>query len=260
MNIYKTFFIGFLLLTLLLQKKGSQAQIVAVKNNDISEDTVGWQLALNIDFYTTKNTNTLYASNAGSFLQYKKGKHRIVSMNNYDVILSNSQGETSGENRAYQHIRYNYLWKEKIVWEAFSQIQYDEILRIQKRLLLGTGPRFNLMKKEKSDIHLGVAYMYEYEQELDTAVFHRDHRISSFLSADKTFENGHSISTIGYYQPVIDNFSDFRVSLGFRLALKIASNLAFNFNVNLNYDAQPVIDEDIPSLTYNIRNGLSISF
>lgn len=250
----------FLLVIILLYHTDTHAQIVAVKSNDVNEDSTGWHLTFNVDFYTTKNTNTIYASNAGSYIQYKTGKHRFISMNEYDVILNNGREGASGENRAYQHLRYNYLLKEKFAWEAFSQIQFDEILRIKRRLLLGTGPRFNILKQENSDIHLGVAYMYEYEQELDTTVFHRDHRISSFLSVDKIFENGHSISTIGYYQPVINDFSDYRVSLGFRLALQIATNLSFNFNINLNYDAKPVIDENIPSLTYSIRNGISISF
>lgn len=236
------------------------AQIVAVKSSDVNEDSTGWHLTFNVDFYTTKNTNTIYASNAGSYIQYKSGKHRFISMNEYDVILNNGREGASGENRAYQHLRYNFLWKKKVAWEAFSQIQFDGILRIKRRLLLGAGPRFNLLKKEQSDVHLGVAYMYEYEQELDTTVFHRDHRISSFLSVDKIFDNGHSISTIGYYQPVINNFDDYRISWGFRLALKIATNLSFNFNIHLNYDAQPVIDNNIPSLTYSIRNGISISF
>ncbi|MEM1137366.1 MAG: DUF481 domain-containing protein, partial [Bacteroidota bacterium] len=149
---------------------------------------------------------------------------------------------------------------DNLVWEAFTQLQFDQILRIQRRWLLGTGLRFDLRSSPSDEVHLGISYMYEYEQEKDTSVFHRDSRLSSYLSVKKKFSEHVSLSMISYYQPRFDLFSDYRLSLGTGLGFKIAENLSFVLNINLTYDAKPVIDEEINSLTYNIRNGISFKF
>ena len=239
----------------------SFSQIVVVEDNQIESDSSGWQVIGKVDFYNTKNINTVLSINAGTQIQYKWQKHTLMSMNDFSAILTTSNENPDQENRGYQHFRYNYTINTPFVFEAFTQLQFDQILRIQRRWLLGTGMRFNMLKPESEDaLSTGITYMYEYEQEKDTSVVHRDHRLSTYISAQKNFNESIALSLISYYQPLFNQFSDFRLSFGMGLNFKILDKLAFVINVNLNYDAEPVEDEAITSLTYNIRNGLSFKF
>ncbi|MBT30365.1 MAG: hypothetical protein CMO01_11960 [Thalassobius sp.] len=253
--------IHFFLFLSFLNCNTSFSQIVVVEDNQVERDSAGWQVIGNVDFYNTRNTSTVFSINAGTQIQYKWHRSKIISMNAFSAILNTSSENPDQENRGYQHIRYNYDINQTVVYEAFTQLQFDQVLRIQRRLLLGTGLRFNLLKDEsEDDLSVGLTYMYEYEREKDTTAIHRDHRMSSYISAKKQFNESIALSLISYYQPLFNEFSDYRISLGAGLNFKILNKLAFVIDVNLNYDAKPVVDEDIPDLTYSIRNGLSFKF
>jgi hypothetical protein len=118
----------------------------------------------------------------------------------------------------------------------------------------------DLIKQEKNRLTLGVSGMFEYEEEKDTTIVHNDFRLSNYLSFEKEFNKIVTGSLICYYQPIAYNFSDYRISSGLNINIKVSEHFGFNMEASLVYDAQPVIDEDITNLTYSISNGISYQF
>ena len=237
----------------------SYAQIVMVEGRRL-DDSLGWHGALTLELYNTKNTERVYTLGGGSLIQYQQGDHRFLSLNNIRIIRNVDDENPNKENKGYQHFRYNYAIDSFWTVEAFSQAQFDQVLRIGFRGLLGGGVRMNLIKQEKNHLTLGLSGMFEYEEEKDTTVVHNDFRLSNYLSFEKEFNKIVTGSLIFYYQPLANNFSDYRISSGLNFNIKVSEHFALNINASLIYDAQPVVDEDITNLTYSITNGISYRF
>ena len=235
----------------------ANAQIVNIENYRMNKDSVGWEGAFELGFNGNKTTKNLFSLFGGSQIQYLNKRHLFLSSNEIALIIS---GAENFENRGFQHFRYNYGLHPKVFWEAFTQGQFDQVLRIQFRWLTGTGPRFGLLKKDNAQIFLGTLYMYEYEEEQGTGIINRDHRLSNYISLSTSVKDVFSINHINYYQPRLDRFKDFRFSSSTELKFKIIKQLFFSFSANLMYDAYPVVDADIPNLTWNFRNSISITF
>jgi len=236
---------------------GANAQIINVEANRLPEDSLGWKGLVTTNFYTNKNTSVQYSLDAGSKIQYRKGASLWLSLNHARFLFKNTD---QLENQGYQHFRYNYIWTDLITWEAFTQFQFDQVLRIGFRGLIGTGPKFNLVRKKHTKIAVGTLYMFEHEKEQGNDIIHNDHRISAYLSLSWHLLKQLYVQNITYYQPVIDNFSDYRVSSGTNLTLDINSKFSFNTGVSLNYDSSPVVDPNIEKFTYTISNGIIFKF
>ncbi len=236
------------------------SQIVVVEGNMLSEDSLGWVGSVNLNLYNTKNTDNVITLSAGSVVQYRISKHRFVSLNNINFIQKLSNESSADENKGYQHLRYNYIFNKTWTMEAFAQGQFDQVLRIGFRGLLGAGPKVTVFKKEKGYMNVGLSMMYEHEQEKGNSIVHNDARANTYVSYQRQLGDNVSASLIGYYQPLVNDFSDFRVSSGFTFNVQFTKRFGFNLNAGLIYDAKPVVDEDIKKLTYSISNGISYNF
>jgi hypothetical protein len=160
----------------------------------------------------------------------------------------------------YTHLRYNYDWKKRWTIEAFAQEQFDQVHEIDFRLLGGTGLRWELNQTDTSKLYLGILYMYEHEQTspLDTLIFNRDHRLSSYLSGGFKIKDYLTVNNIVYYQPNLSAFSDYRILLETRITVRITEKLLLNTTLNLIYDSEP--PSTVPTTRYSLSNGFSWMF
>lgn len=238
----------------------SNAQIVVIESSQLDDTIPGWNGAINLDLYLTESTTQAFTANFGSSIRYSWKNQSLTSLNNYRAILQLDQEETKSENQAYQHFRYNYDFNKVITGEAFVQGQYDYVLRIDFRGLIGLGPRFNLMPNKKNDFLFGAITMFEYEEERGTDIIHRDIRFSFNLIYNINISDNTNVKLMGYYQPLANYIKDYRVSSSASFTTKITERLAWFINTAVLYDAFPVQSPEIPKLTYNIRNGFSYTF
>jgi len=162
----------------------------------------------------------------------------------------------------FQHIRYNYRLNKLLTWEAFTQLQYNELIQLRLRWLLGTGPRFQLLNKNNSRFFLGMLYMYEYNEERTKEngpiQFLRDHRLSSYLSYQFNPTDVLSFAGTIYIQPVLNDFSDIRISSQSTLLFKISSKLQYSTSFSLLYDSDVL--EGVQETIYQLTNGLRWNF
>tara|TARA_R110002051_G_scaffold45354_4_gene91388 strand:- start:5947 stop:6675 length:729 start_codon:yes stop_codon:yes gene_type:complete len=233
-----------------------KAQIVNVESLRRATDSSKWSGSASLDLGLIKNTNSIFRITNRARLQYNTENNLFLFIN--DINLQKIEN-SSFVNRGIQHFRYNRKLNEKIKLESFIQSQYDEVSDIKFRGLLGVGPRFKLSKNKKYRYYLGTLLMYEHEEASSNSInILRDFRGSTYFSCSLYPLDHLSIVSTTYYQPVLKQFSDFRISNETSIAFKILENLLFKTSFIYNFDTDPIIG--IPNTQYELTNGIVYSF
>lgn len=100
--------------------------------------------------------------------------------------------------------------------------------------------------------------MYEYDDIVDNAVNLYEHRLSSYLTFSFALFKTLDLTSTTFYQPNIENTSDYRIANDSGLEIHINKHLNFKSTFNMLYDTKQPIG--IPDLVYSFKNGLSIKF
>ncbi len=232
------------------------AQLVNVESLRIRGYPDGFAGSLGFHYNFFKNVSKLSSIGTNLHVQLKKERDLYLFMAEYDRTRVN---ESDLSNEAFIHLRYTRNLNEKVVrWEFFSQLQRNTIRLLNMRGLLGTGPRFKLTgDSEKFKLYFGSLYMFEYEEELELSI-HRNHRQSSYLSFTIVPNDAVHIVSTTYFQPLWEDFSDFRLLTDFFMSVRITSWLSFNSRFYHLRDSDP--PGDSPDTTYRFTNGLTFSF
>lgn len=216
----------------------------------------GWSGSIGLNVGFAKNVKELFKVKNNIHIQYKNPKHLVLFVNK--ISFDRADG-ADFVNKGVQHLRYNYRFHKRLSWEAFLQNQYNALSKIDYRRLAGTGFRYKLSTSEKYKAYMGSLVMYENEKTTETpVVYHKDWRNSTYLSFSFYFNDNISLISTSYYQPMLGEFSDYRISHQSALAFKIRKNLSFKTAFNFTYDAVPVLG--IPQKEYELTNGLVYSF
>lgn len=243
-------------LFILICAHSASAQIVNVESKRPGATQEGWHGKINLNFDFTRNTSDIISYGAQNNVQYLKDKHRLLVLNDISRVRA---ANADFINNGYEHVRYNYQIgaKRRFAFEAFQQAQFNSVQKISFRHLTGLGPRWNVVENDSVKLWLGSLPMFEYE-ELTTGIIERNFRQSTYLLFFFALPSGIEFQTINYYQPKLDNFSDFRLSHSSSFEFGILSWLRYNVSFNLLYDSAPPID--IPDLIFALRNGLAMEF
>ncbi len=232
-------------------------QIVNIERQRISTDSAGWFGSASISFAGSKNTKETAALFTSTLLEYKSKstKDLWLLISNLSLITGNQEKFT---NAGFGHLRYNRKLGEAVRWEAFGQIQYNSLTKVDRRILLGTGPRFKLTQLDKAKFYLGVAYMYEMEDLIEPVISHNDQRISSYFSFTLLPEDEVTFTSTIYVQPLIKAPSDYRLSSETSLTLGVTKKLNLSMSLRYGYDAFP--PEGVPRSTYSFANSIEVEF
>ncbi|MEO8109718.1 MAG: DUF481 domain-containing protein [Ginsengibacter sp.] len=234
----------------------SFSQVVNVESQRIQSDTTGWFGNAGTSFLFEKNAVKVININAVAHVEYKTTKSLYLFLVDYNLLEGNAQ---TLNNNLFYHLRYNYKINKWLRWEAFTQMQQNNVTGIKLRLLAGTGPRFKLAGSKKLSLYAATSAMYEYEKEqTHPIVYHRDVRSSNYLSLTcKLSENGELVGTV-FYQPLYRNFNDYRLLNEITIRFKIAKHFSFTTSWEYLYDSKPAANT--PKLNYSISNGIEFSF
>ncbi|MFK7808054.1 MAG: DUF481 domain-containing protein [Saprospiraceae bacterium] len=235
------------------------SQIVNIeKKRGSVADSVFWNGDIRLGAALIQNSKRIINVHSVLRIDHVRYRHSFMSLSNYRL------GRVDKEdflNSGFQHFRYNYRMSKRWTWEAFTQLQYDEQIALEMRWLLGSGPRVALILQEKNQAYLGALYMYEYNEEktLDDDIrIIRDHRLSTYLNLHFQPLEQLSINSTTYYQPVINDLVDLRLSTETSLEMKITERLVYNTVFTLVYDTDP--PPNITKTIYSFRNGLRLTF
>ena len=220
------------------------------------KDTVGFAGTIGLDIGYTKNTSSIFALGNSIYIQYIHKKHLIFFINNINIKKVNSE---SIINRGTQHLRYNYKFNNRITGEAFIQSHYNKISKIDKRQLIGAGPRFTLFKENKFELYLGTLVMYEYEKiKEDQFIYNRDFRFSGYASVRWFPAKNTTITSTTFYQPKLSQWSDYRIFSHNSVMFKVIKGLSIGITYIATYDTHPA--NEIPKYQFKLLNGLIYTF
>lgn len=234
-------------------------QIVNIEDRRVIQDSVGWAGQIDLGGNLTRNRNRVLNLNAELRLdRLTRRREKLLLLGSYRVVRA---GQNSFLNAGFGHLRYGRELSERVSWEAFTQIQYDQQIQLKLRLLAGTGPRLRVADGDKAKLFIGLLYMREYNELRDRPLILRDHRLSNYLSLDWRINPQIRLNNTTYFQPRLPDFNQVRLSSGTSLQFNFTTNLSLRstFNATLDERVNDIFPE-VPALTFTWANGLRWRF
>lgn len=246
---------AFLLIIIIcLLSKHASAQIVNMESQRYHKDTTGWSGSINVSLALTNYGKKVFALDALAHVQYQTRKSLYLLLGSYGFLKGDS---LSFIDYRFLHFRYNYKLGKVLRAEAFIQIQQNTITEIQSRFLIGAGPRFKISGSKKLHLYAGILAMYEIEKQTVNKETIRDWRNSSYLSLSYFPNDQTEFTTTTYYQPLFNNFSDYRLLNQCIFKIKASKKISVTLNWNYQFDSIPA--ENVPRDTYSFSTGLELS-
>lgn len=250
---YKTVFI--LIIASLLFISTINAQILNIENKRFYNDTNAFVGIARFKFNVTHNTVKIFEYGNSIQMQYQKNKFRTL------LLLDNQFSKVDTQffaNSGYFHLRLSYKIHSHITIEVFTQLQNNRLLKLNLRFLTGAGPRFKLIDKKKIKTYVASIPMYEYEINTIDAEPFQTIRLSNYFTMSINLNEILYINSTSYFQPNLQNKSDYRLSEDISANFTIKKNIVFRSSFNMLYDTfQPT---GVPALSYRFENGLEIHF
>jgi hypothetical protein len=221
----------------------------------MQSDTVGWMGKFGAAVSLAESKDKIFHANLEAHLQYKTSNDQglWLILGNFGILKINSNRIQSD---GLVHLRYNRKVNEWLRWEFFGQYQNNFITQIDSRILLGTGPRFKLIKLNIFRLYAAVLFMYERENERTKPVIHHnDIRNSSYISFTWLPKNNIELISTTYFQPLLKNFSDYRIMN--QVSLNVKATPHFGLSVKWNYLLDRFPAGTAPRTTYSFATGIT---
>jgi len=245
---------GMLLLVGVLFSSGVYSQtIINAEKLNSATDSLAFSLQLSYSG-NRGNAVTDKFKLAPSFLIVGK-KNDFKLFGGYSVLAT---GDKSYLKNGFAHIRHNYKITTRLKTFAFYQIQFNEVLLLHKREVIGTGLRYALVKKDSLNFDMGIGGMHESEF-LDDETLLADEITNTFViraavvSSFQWIMNEHvQFNNVLYYQPYLRNFEDFRILNDFSLTARINAGFSISMAFTIRYDSKP------PSALTNFDSKMNV--
>jgi len=206
------------------------------------------------------NLNTSELVISPTFILLKpKNEYRLFGGYSFQSYSGNAI-QKSG----FLHIRHNYKLANRLKTFEFFQIQNNDVLLLNKRILFGAGLRYELVQKDSLKLAMELGLMREIENldknalninELDVS---ENYRITYVNSFKWILNKSIAINNVVYYQPNIIAFNDFRILNDFNLIVSLTKGIALITELNIRYDSKP--PGTLKSIDNSLSFGLNIQF
>jgi len=215
-------------------------------------DNPGWSGSLKGSFETKRGNSDVDNYSAGLRASYDNNISYVV-WSDFTFSYGKASGETN-TNKTYAHIRYIHATSiPEINYELFIQSEMNEFTMVSRRRLAGGGLRYHLSNDSYGSLYFGLGGFYEtisYTTSVDPR--ETNLRVNSYIAYTKQFNKESKLSYVGYYQPKVDDVSDYILSNGLELEVLIYKTLYLNFVFYYDVDSCPaygVEKEDISQRT-----------
>jgi hypothetical protein len=235
-----------------------QAQLLNVERVRGEADETGWTGDLGFNFSVNRYQDRVLKVANSANTSYNTINHTYLFLTNLELVnVDGSSLISSG----YFHLRSTLLRNRTVSPEMFLQYQYNNNLGLNNRALAGSGVRVELVADRNFSGHIQTGFMYEYE-EWEVADAENVERgvvkSTSNISFIGDINPQTSLLFTGYYQARPNRFFKPRAILESQLTVQMGRFVSLAVSFTMQHDAEPVID--VPRLTYELKNGLLISF
>ena len=228
--------------TLMLGWMAAAHAIVNIESMHTGEPPQGYSGAVNLSVDGQSGNTDKLGVNAGARLQWHGG-----AVTNF-AILRYTYGQTSGvedTNKLFSHARHIHQISDKTAYEGFIQAERNIFNRLTFRGLVGGGLRLTLAESpDKKSLHLGVGGFFSREtlvKRIGTtdASSKNTWRVNTYLNYVQQLNANVRVLSTTYYQPAIDDFSDYRLLEDATLSVKMTDSLSLNVSLDLAHDNKP---------------------
>jgi putative salt-induced outer membrane protein YdiY len=201
-------------------------------------------------------------SSAETGVKFQWTRDRVTDF----ILASYAYAESAGvrnKNKAFMHYRHIHQIDDEFAWEGFTQFSADEFTKLSLRALVGGGVRITLGEAtDTSAFYLGLGALYEHE-ELDTIYPDEPDtqdtlRASTYLVYKYRFNAYVSMVSSTYYQPALDDFSDYRASENLSVESRLTESLSLKAGVDIAHDSEP--PRDVKRTDAAIKVGIVVNF
>lgn len=203
-----------------------------------------------------KTVGTEFGLNAGNTehfkfrstirIDYHKGKLYSFIVGQYERGIEDDEDFV---NKAFAHLRFVYNKR----YEAFFQKEFNDLILLEDRNLIGGGLRTKLLKS----LYMGNGLMWEKEVLKDNPTMSII-RSTNYLTYKKRFNKMNVVAATVYGQPHIERFKDYRILFESMLNLGITEKLMFSLVMKLRYDSEP--PTGVKKTDIELANGFAYSF
>jgi len=188
--------------------------------------------------YNSGNTDAA-AANFGLKGEYHQASWMLYS------IASYAYGESSGDknkNNGLLHLRYIHrIESTPYDYEFFGQTEFNEFQDVKMRNLAGANIRRSF-QGFFDECYVGVGLFYSYMEPdvispLDP-VYERV-KLNTYLSLTKSVNEHFSLTYLGFYQPNVEAFSDYRIFQILQLETMLTDTVSLGFDISHKYNATP---------------------
>lgn len=255
----RSFIVALLCLGFLFVPAAARAQvnIEAVRKQLTPDKNFGARVRFSLATYTG-NTEGIIAGVSG-LLGGRLRRHLGFAMASTDYARL---GGATSMRKSFAHLRHNYELTKWIWWEEFAQSETDRFRRIQFRGLLGTGPRFEILKdKEWLDLFMGHSYMLEYtevepkESATEPPVVHR---LNNYVALSLRPDDRILLGSILYYQPRFDEISDAHLLSVSSVEFKVTERLQSRMDLTTRYESRP--PDGVKTTDVEFKSSLELKF
>lgn len=198
-------------------------------------DQKGFNGAVGLSFSGKSGNVNRNNFNFESLNRYQSDRSEFLLTGSYTYGESASVRDV---NQGYTHVRYTHITDKPVFFEAFNQLQFSEFQRLDLRALNGIGLRYKIFKEERVFFFAGSSVFHETER-LEGLEGNNNFRGNLYLSLVLKPNKNTVISMINYYQPVVDDFKDFRIQVDLDFQNKLTKKLSIGTKFNFAHDSRP---------------------
>lgn len=212
--------------------------IVDIASVDFGDKDPGFSGSAYGSFEKKRGNTDKDEAEYGGRIQYDTNK--TITWLQGSVEHDEASGITTDDN-AFAHLRHiHQIFNPDWAMEFYGQLKQDKFQNLKDRTLIGIGPRYKAVDSlSYGKLFFGLSVMDERIKYNEIDPDEHNYRVSSYLSYSYTVNDTFELSYIGYYQPEIDNGSDYRTASLAEMTIHLTKVFDLSYLVEFDYDSQP---------------------
>lgn len=214
--------------------------IVDIASVDFGEKEKGFSGSAYGSFQKTRGNTDKDEAEYGGRIQYDTNK--TITWLQGSVENDKVNGVSNADN-AFAHLRHiHQMFNPNWAMEFYTQLKQDKFKSLQNRTVFGLGPRYKIADSQTyGKLFMGLSAMEERIRYTDDQIdpIERNYRVSSYLSYKVSINSNLEFSSLGYYQPKIDNGSDYMTAWTTELMIHLTKVIDLSYQYEFDYDSQP---------------------
>jgi len=257
-----------MIFSVLVLRPSLNAQVLNVDRENGQDSTKKKFLAsFTASFSSDKQKNKFIEfSNTAELDYFLKNNYFFILLNQTDIAYN---GKSTIENNGFVQLRFRDNDTRFIAPDAYTQFQWNGILGLESRAVVGINARINCLEKQKSDLYVSIGSFYEmerwntrlssyaYKVETNTFVYREMFRLNAV--AKFAIKIGKKIDFVGvsYLQfPLNGNYYKPRWIFDSNVYFEVSKHLNFVVHYDFNYDDYRPLPID--HFYYSLNLGIQI--